>query len=377
MGLFTPKKYGLIAAQSCRDCIRMAQVLPSLGGSPRLVTATSSCVNPVDYDVTRRSDGESQYSSVADESWRFVGRECVTCLPNDIVTSIRLRLPRMSESELDAAVHWRMAKELSVESHDIKTAHYNIGLPSVGDRGVQEVMAIASPTSDLHDLVQTFRKSSLSLQVVDTFCGALSRCLSLGLDVPWSSASKLVVFFHDQEAATILFIHHGDPCFIRHVQSQSSSQSLDVIDQCRSYVQPVRVQDMELVGASHSFHSCGQESANENLSEVEKAQRQVKMSRMARLLAHEINRCVHYLLDRGMAETTWQFGCVLGQDSVAVTNLLEELSAFKFRLLADLWSHSFRSMVSGLDDRDLLEHWIVPIGLSFYGIESMISENAE
>ncbi len=334
---------------------------------------------PYSSDVPEYSDRWAM--SVADaihQGWAeqsFAHRTVVSCLPQYRTGLLRLRLPKMPVSELDRAVHWLAAKELSKPKDDLCVSYYDVGTISHAGKRYNEVIALSAATQDLVAHTKFVNEAGLTLDAVDSVPGALVRCLEMGLCEPWNHDSKLVVYITASQT-TLICVHNSELRFVRDLPSSGLENLADRVR--KGYPNDACTQSVvaRLLGQS-SGNPVRSGKTSQHSQSVLDAQVDRRLNEICAILAneivHEIDLCMHYLSDIGVDDCWPKFGCVVGTScDNAFAQAFDNNSDLKFYGLGDKWSPEFNSIFDKAAMGGDVSKWLLPIGLAFYGVENMV-----
>ena len=180
---------GAIGIDFRADEIRLAQVKMQ-GSELRVMGAALELLQP-----TRQFESSSASNEVAASSaieavaltprlqtaithGGFTGRECVLSVPPDKLFIQSVRLPRMSDNELQQAVKWEAAQRLGCSHQDLLVDYIATGASVTGPNNREEIILVAVRQEEVMPWVQATIDAGLKPVAVDANFGGLSRVLS-------------------------------------------------------------------------------------------------------------------------------------------------------------------------------------------------------
>ena len=165
-----------------RAGVKMAQLRQS-GSDLKMLAAARKGYGrpwPVD-DLAAQKQELVKAVRAALEVGAFSGRECVCCPSASDLLLRAVRLPRMSDEELQKAVIWEAAERFGVPVDDLQVDWVRAGEIQVGEETRDEVILIAATRSVLAARLDALVEAGLTPQAVDAPFLAAARALTRSL----------------------------------------------------------------------------------------------------------------------------------------------------------------------------------------------------
>lgn len=122
----------------------------------------------------------------------FEGRRVVSCLPATSVQYKNLRLPRMPENEIRAAVEWEASDRLRLSPETMRLEYYDAGEVRQGEEVREEIILLAAPHAMVEEHLDSLLGAGLKPDAIDAVPGAIARCFAGGGGNPEFPASAFV-----------------------------------------------------------------------------------------------------------------------------------------------------------------------------------------
>jgi hypothetical protein len=357
----------------------------------RSVVITQLCVSPSgrltclteSREVATNTSDRHKWSHDAVQALRsawaegeFIGRDVVSCLPTELVTFSRLRLPPMPETELSAAVQWQAAKKLSRPPNELRTAYYDVGEFREANKRFREVLAVVVDLADVESHAAMLRKAGLSPVAIDTRQGAVARCVNSPDFVEGGSAPVLVIDAAI-ERTDVMAVRDGLPYFVHsvptglaHIAERARTEAGGLVDE------QALLAGMLGHGITADASSCLLEV--DQATDQEHAVVDHACVLYAKEVAKEVELCRHYLSDLGALDLQPRHGCLVGGDSFKglITRSLSKAASLRIEPLAASWTPAFRSLAIASVDARTLDSRLASLGLAFYGMENLSGRTA-
>jgi len=172
------------------------------------------------------------------------GRLAATALSGGSLFSRHLALPGMPARDMREAVRWELKKEATIPADDLVCDYIDYGAaPSTG-RGKKEgegkekhpVLAFGARRSDVESLMETFRRASLDLRVVDVVPEAILAAYDLNYD--WEEGVNNAVLDIGQSRSMLAIFKDRAVRFTRELRFGSG-------DLTRALASALRISDEE------------------------------------------------------------------------------------------------------------------------------------
>lgn len=122
----------------------------------------------------------------------FEGRRVVSCLPATSVQYKNLRLPRMPENEIRAAVEWEASDRLRLSIEAMRLEYYDAGEVRQGEEAREEIILLAAPHAMIEEHLDALLGAGLKPDAIDAVPGAIARCFAGANSDPECPASAFV-----------------------------------------------------------------------------------------------------------------------------------------------------------------------------------------
>lgn len=122
----------------------------------------------------------------------FEGRRVVSCLPATSVQYKNLRLPRMPETEIRAAVEWEASDRLRLSPEAMRLEYYDAGEVRQGEEVREEIILLAAPHAMIEEHLDSLLAAGLKPEAIDAVPGAIARCFAGASTDPECPASAFV-----------------------------------------------------------------------------------------------------------------------------------------------------------------------------------------
>jgi type IV pilus assembly protein PilM len=161
------------------DGLRMAQVEFVPGGEPKLVAAARA-----DVPSHLRSDPAGKlafFAEAAKELWaqgNFRGRKAVLSLPAAVMSIQHLRVPRMDEAALKAALPWECRGKLPYDPSHALLRHMVAGEVFADGEQKTEVIVTAAPREWVNQFLAAAARAKLDVVGMNVEPKALADCFS-------------------------------------------------------------------------------------------------------------------------------------------------------------------------------------------------------
>jgi len=147
--------------------VRLLQV----GGAERDLRVVEASQFAVPQEV--KGDPKRRQEFIADglrrltRKSRFRGREAVMALPSASLAIRNVRLPKMSNEELSAAVNWEAQNKFPFDTATAIIQHLRAGEVHEGDQTLDEVILLAAPRAEVEAQIQLACEAGLDLVSLD------------------------------------------------------------------------------------------------------------------------------------------------------------------------------------------------------------------
>lgn len=141
------------------------------------VVAAGAVALPTDLPDRGQARDQAVEQAVAQilEKGNFLGKQVVSCLPAHLIQYKNLRLPRMPQEELAAAVQWEATDRMQLKPDQAMVQFFNAGEVRQGEELRQEVILMAAPLSLIEDHARMLMRHGLHPLAIDAVPAALAR----------------------------------------------------------------------------------------------------------------------------------------------------------------------------------------------------------
>lgn len=212
---FRRSRQPLIGCEIDARCVRLAQ-MQRRGGQTRIAAASRPI--PAAGSICDEDRAAEIVAAIreAGRNGGFIGREAVTCLPNDALMLRTLRLANMPEAELLAAVQWKAAAELGLTADQVKSQILTSNTVTEGSKQKREVVAVTARIAQLDQHVRIMTEAGLHVRAIDSSTCAIARRLTGALCGAPASPPQVVLELREA-SATLAIVARGDILFVRPV----------------------------------------------------------------------------------------------------------------------------------------------------------------
>lgn len=335
----TGRRCSPIGVEFDRSTVRAIQLQSSAHRDMQFVMASSQIESTVALEADHWKEAAAEALRATISQGTFEGREVVSCLRFEQISLLRLRFPWIADSDVDSAVHAQAARKLGCSADTIRTDYYDVGEFRENGQRYREIISVAANTDDLLAHVELVDEVGLSLKVVDTGPGAVTRITNLGLNHRWRNANRFILYF-SAEQPILLYVRNGEPCFVRALHARlpgPASRALSgVMDEPKA-----------------------EGSASPHLEEFVGA------------AGHEIGLCLQYLSEWGWLDEWNELGFIGGPLSTRIAELLHHNTGVSFRPLQQSMDPAILEWFDNVYGD--LSSWLVPGGLALHGMEAMVT----
>lgn len=147
--------------------VRMLQ----LGGGPRDLRAVDAAKFVLPAEV--KNDPAKRRAFLVDslrrqlKECRFRGREAVMALSGGELATRNIRMPRMADEELAAAVNWEAQNKFPFDTATAVIQHVKAGEVVQGDQALDEIILFAAPRAEVEAKIQLAAEAGLELVSLD------------------------------------------------------------------------------------------------------------------------------------------------------------------------------------------------------------------
>ena len=187
--------------------VRLLQV----GGAERDLRVVEAAQFAIPQEV--KGDARRRHEFIADNvrrltrKSRFRGREAVMALPPASLAVRHVRLPKMSDEELSAAVNWEAQNKFPFDTATAIIQHLRAGEVHEGDQTLDEVILLAAPRAEVDAQIQLACEAGLDLVSLDAEPCAIFRGFARFLHRREDEDTTSVLA--DVGAQTTVLIAHG------------------------------------------------------------------------------------------------------------------------------------------------------------------------
>lgn len=211
--------------------VRLLQIEQRRDGSSAVLAAASAALPP---DVPETEPGRSAAigSIIAGllASAPFVGRKVVSALPAASLIYKNIRLPRMPEEELAAAVAWEATDRLKLgQPGELAIQYFNAGEVRQGDELRQEVILMAARADVVEAHLQMLLACGLEPLAIDAVPASLARWADVCVP-PETQEDATFVLDVGHAGAKILVLRQGRVAFLKFIDIGAGRMDRAVAD---------------------------------------------------------------------------------------------------------------------------------------------------
>jgi hypothetical protein len=265
-------------------------------------------------------------------------------------------MAQMPDHELETAIFWQLARELSLRTDDLRTAFVDAGVVDEGGRLRRGVIAIATSLRDVDAHAESIVQAGFAPHGIDVLPAAVARCMSTE-----PSAEPQFVLVLEQCTTLLMIVRGGRPTFVRTIEGGQSA----LMRQARTSAHDERLEPASLWtafdGASSPDHAANVDPATACAQAVKSG-----CEIFASELAHEVNLCLHHLESSGAINQHPASGCVIGagrHEEVFLRTLRGEIS---FVPIVDALAPRVGAMLNDIGPGSCVSAWLPAIGLALY-----------
>lgn len=335
---------------------RLAQLLPA-SNTQRCVTASAPVAQPLEDDRAEWTAPVTSAIKSCLSRGGFRGQRTVTCLPEPLIRYTRLRLAQMPDDELETAVYWQVAKELSRRTDDLRSAFIDVGTVIANGRTQREVIAIATSLGDVDAHAESLMQAGLEPMAIDVLPAALARCIR------GSAAEPSFVIAVDAATTLLMTVCDGRPTFVRSIAGGHRT----LMEQARAAMGHQRT-DSRLLWSALEYDSQSNDDDDAHRAACTRAMT-TACSMSATELAHEVNLCLHHLSTNDAPHALPRTGCVIGAGVYEDTFRQAIEGEMRFEPLAQSLTPTVLESLTSADPDGSIDAWLPAIGLAMYDCE--------
>lgn len=144
------------------------------------------------------------------ESAKIDSAKCVVSIIESQVVTRLVTMPRLTDKELSAAIHWESEKYIPLPLKDVNLQYKVLSRPTEGT-GQMEVLLIAAPKKVVEKYLTVVKKAGLEPLAVETESTALARALTRVGDSP------VIIVSFGAVSTEMVLAHEGNVFFTRSI----------------------------------------------------------------------------------------------------------------------------------------------------------------
>lgn len=168
---YLPRKTHFIGVDVGTDSIKVAEV-HFVGGVPEVTSLRST---PAPEGVWTDQPDEERLVASLQELQNTQLNEVITCIGGEKMISRIMRLPQMSDKELDAAIRFEVEKFVPTPLDQLIVRYVRLGEVADGRELIMNVLLLAVPAATVYQYYGIFSRAGLTVTAVDAQVFALWR----------------------------------------------------------------------------------------------------------------------------------------------------------------------------------------------------------
>ncbi len=164
-----------IAVEIGQSGVRLLQMKQTPEGVCVHAVAEKAWPGPLPEEAAARREAIVSTITDARRMGPFRGSECLTNIETSDLLLKTMRLPAMTDTELDSAVKWEAGERFGLSVDDAETAWIRAGKVAQGNEQREEIILVAVERRKVNDLLGTLVDAGLNPLAVDASCVAAAR----------------------------------------------------------------------------------------------------------------------------------------------------------------------------------------------------------